>query len=237
MSSQGVTCTPPNMPPALPTLQHLIAWRGSATVAAAAIPALVAAGGDVRGKSRCGREPLHVAIEHNKDRRAAAAAVAALLAAGADPTAATSEGKLPIELALEREDAAECADLLKALLGTAAGQAAANGAGPSNAAGQAAGADAGAGPSSGSGSGRGVQQVLQLAAAAFRQLAKGKRPAEPAQPAARECPVCLEPGACMTGPCGHLVCEDCAKKDQVRTGHDSWARGGRLHVCDRQRLC
>jgi len=163
----------------------------------------------------------------------AAVAAAALIAAGADPQAPDGQGRLPVELALEPQCGPQCAELLRGLLGEAAEEAAASGAGPSKAAGQA--AANGAGPSNSSRSG--VQQVLKLAAAAIRQLAKGKRPAEPAQPAARECPVCLEPGACMTGPCGHLVCEDCATKDQVRTGHDSWARGGRLHVCDRQRLC
>ncbi len=183
-------------------------------MAAAAIPALVAAGGDVRSKDSDGDQPLHGAIKRSWDSKDAAVAAAALIAAGADPQAPDGQGRLPVELALEPQCGPQCAELLRVLLGEAAEEAAASGAGPSKAAGQA--AANGAGPSNSSRSG--VQQVLKLAAAAIRQLAKGKRPAEPAQPAARECPVCLEPGACMTGPCGHLVCEGCATKDQVRTG-------------------
>ena len=123
-------------------------------MAAAAIPALVAAGCHVRSKDIDGDQPLHSAVQYNTDSQAAAAAAAALITAGADPQAPSGEGRQPIALAREREDAAECADLLR---------------------------------------------VLEVAAAAIR----------------RECPVCLELGACWTGPCGHLVCEDCAEKDQV----------------------
>ncbi|PRW33189.1 RING zinc finger [Chlorella sorokiniana] len=99
---------------------------------------------------------------------------------------------------------------MRALLGDAAGDAAgsssggqaADGAGPSNA----------AGPSTSSN----AQQVLKLAAAAVRQLAKGKRPAEPTAPAIPECSICMERLVCMAGPCGHLVCEECAEKDQIK---------------------
>ena len=189
-------------------------------MAAAAIPALVAAGGDVRSKDRYGDQPLHIAIKCNRDSTAVAAAAAALVSAGADPHAPNGQGRLPIELALEREDAAECAELLRVLLGeattdgagprNAAGQAAADGARRSNA-GQAGGE--GAGPSLGGSSG--VQQVLKLAAAAVRQVAKGKRKWGADEQAALECPVCLDAPPCMAASCGHTFCAKCAELPAV----------------------
>ena len=199
---------------------HLAARNNADAVGVStAIPALVAAGGDVHSKDSDGNEPLHSAAQHNTDPDAAAAAAVALLAAGADPHAPNGQGKPPLALALEREDAASCAQLLSALLGEAAD----GGSGDGDAAGGSSGAADGAGPSNGSQ----VQQVLRLAAAAVSQMAKGKRPAKPAsQPAAPDCPVCMEPGsACMVGTCGHLVCEACAEQPQVRRTL--------LVVCDR----
>lgn len=197
---------------------HSVARFASAAVAAAAVKALAAAGGQVSSKTTDGDQPLHWAVQHNSDSSAAAAAAAALIAAGADPHAPNGKGKLPVELALARPDAAQCAELLHALLGEAAGEAAggsgggeaAGSAGPSNAAGEAAGGAAGPRGSSSAG---GAHQVLRLAAAAVSQLAKRKRPEEPVVP---ECPLCMERTVCMTGACGHIVCEDCAQ--QVRCG-------------------
>ena len=168
-------------------------------VAAAAVQALVAAGADVRARGKGGAEPLHHAAQ-NLNYIAAVAAVQALLAAGADPSACDSDGSPPLLLVLERHDAADCYQLLWLLVpgGNAESEKSENGSG-----------------SSSSGPKGNAAELLELAAAGFRQLLQRTGPATTAvQPV---CVVCLDaPRSVALSPCGHLaLCGACAAKKGV----------------------
>ncbi len=166
--------------------------------------ALVAAGADVSLRDEQGSSALHYAAMFDDEVEGAAAAAAALIAAGADPQALNSRGKTPAALVLQHSDVASCAKLLEVLLGQPAG---------------------GGGRS---GSGNMARSARSACSAAARGASQPELllPAPSAPPllesSTTHCPVCLEPGACLTGPCGHLVCEGCAQTTQVRTGLVSW---------------
>lgn len=133
--------------------------------------------------------------------RRAIAAAAALIAAGCDPYALNNEGKLPAALVVQHQDVSSCAKLLEVLLGQPGGSGSRSASGDVA---RIASANATAAASGHAGS----SEVGQLAS---------RCSAPPLlEPEMALCPVCLEPGACFTGPCGHLVCEGCAQAAQVR---------------------
>lgn len=166
----------------------MVAKLATETVAAPVVWALVACGAAVSSKDKEGDEPCHwaAALNHNVD--GAAAAAAALIAAGASPHALNGTGKTAAALVLRRKDVARCSRLLEVVLGQAAASRRTSG-------------EAALHPASHQGAGE-----LLAAPSAPPLQADG----------ATHCPVCLEPGACFTGPCGHLVCEGCAQTALVR---------------------
>ena len=209
-ADSGQACRSPPCHP----LQHNVAKVGSAAVAAPAVWALVTAGAQLHAKDNDGDEPLHWAVQLNRDAEGAAAAAAALIAAGADANSLSGgEGEHPAALALRRKDAAACTTLLSVLLD---GQQAGGSGSPGGSSREAAGSGGG-------------MAAAALAGPATRMQAAEIVPAPSAPPlqesSSPPCPVCLEPGACFTGPCGHLVCEGCAQTALVR-----WAGGG-LSLC------
>lgn len=101
---------------------HTVARYGNATIATAALWALVAAGTSIHTKYNEGNTALHWAAMIRSSTEGAAAAAAALISAGADPYARNNQGKTPAALVLQRKDVASCAKLLEALLGQAGGR-------------------------------------------------------------------------------------------------------------------
>lgn len=185
-------------------------------MAAAAVWALVAAHADVHLKDNDGNTALHWAAMFSGSVEGAAAAAAAVIAAGSDPSALNNQGKTAAALVLQHKNVAQCAKLLEALLGQSAG----------------------ARRSSGE-----VQRSSRSAAVLSAASRHGmddfvsSSSAPPLQDTgATPCPVCLEPGACFTGPCGHLVCEGCAQTALVCwAGRWSslFACGAKLFACER----
>ena len=165
-------------------------------MAAAAVWALVAAHADVHLKDNEGNTALHWAAMFSGSVEGAATAAAAVIAAGCDPSALNNQGKTAAALVLQHKNVAQCAKLLETLLG------------------QPAGARRGSGEVQ-----RGTRSAAALGAASRHDM--GNLFSSPSAPplqdtGATHCPVCLEPGACFTGPCGHLVCEGCAQTALVR---------------------
>ena len=135
------------------------------------------------------------------DVEGATAAAAALIAAGCDPYALNNEGKPPAALVVQHQDVSRCAKLLEVLLGQPGGSGSRSASGDVA---RIASANATAAASGHAGSSKVGQLVTKPSVLPLQDHEMAL------------CPVCLEPGACFTGPCGHLVCEGCAQTAQVR---------------------
>lgn len=184
-----------------PVLQHMVAKHSGAAVAKAALWALIAAGADVNKTDCAGNTPCHWTAMFSSDVEAAAAAARVLISAGANPYALNDEGRQPAALVLHHhEDVAGCSALLETLLGQAAGSCSRHGSDEA------------------ARSGSGCAAAAMSAANNLEE--GGELPSKPSAPPLLDlgpahCPVCLEPGACLAGPCGHLVCKACAEIVQV----------------------
>lgn len=197
------------------------------------------AGAQVNSRTVSGNTPLHWAAECNKDSGAAAAAAAALLAAGANRHARNDDGDTPLDVALAREDAGDCTKLVEILLRAAAdsdGEHGSSGGGSSSGGSSTVGSSSGGGEAASNGGSSEAASSSQVTAA-LSQLHLGEQQPQPAQQAMPECRVCWEPSACLTGPCGHLVCERCAEHGQVRQQQCSstFFNGGMLCILDQGR--
>lgn len=217
------------------TALHCIAQHVSMAVAEAAVAALVAAGADVHSQSESGLTALHM-VAWQSTAEGAAAAMQALLAAGANANAADSQGHCTLHAVAQSSTAAVAPAAVRALVSASADvrcksdkggeplhyAAQHNKDGAAAAAVAAALLAAGADPQALDGDGKRAAELVVLredAASCFKLLRTLLGPAHAAYEAGGAmplCPTCFEPAACMTGPCGHLVCEDCATDVKVR---------------------